>query len=250
MVSAALKYEPEEIKATKNPLFLPTPFMYGSVGIAQMISNNHRFDASAYNIEAMNALRKVQRNKHGYIYLWDTNGLIDTAYYGPRGKREYLPKANNTIGFIGSAEMLEINPKPVKFVPNTYCSTYGVQNGDILLSRSGTIGNVTFVGKTLEKYCVSEHAIRIHCLKYGGYVYAFLATEIGRSIIQSFTFGAVVDQIEPEHLSRVPIPNVPESVKQEIHNLVVESFDLRDQSNDLIDKAQKLLYHQVLPFRY
>ena len=245
MVNAALKYEPEEIKVTKNPIFLPTPITYGSVGIAQMISNNHRFDASAYNIEAMNALRKIIHNKHGYIYLWSKNGLISTAYYGPRVKREYLPNTDHSIGFIGSAEMLEINPKPIKFVSTSYRETYGVQNGDVLLSRSGTIGNVTFVGKTLEKYCVSEHAIRIRCFKYGGYVYAFLATNTGRSIIQSFTFGAVVDQIEPEHLSRVPIPNAPDNIKQEIHNLIIDSFDLRDQSNDLIDKAQKLLYQEL-----
>lgn len=245
MVNAALKYEPLEVELPKNPLFLPSPLRYGSVSIAQMVNNSHRYDASAYNIEAMNALRKVKRNKYGYVYLWGDKGFVIDSYYGPRGKREYIQNTPNSLGFIGSSEMLEINPKPVKFVPIGYRDTFGVAYGDVLVSRSGTIGNVSYVTKTLQRLCVSEHAIRISCSEYSGYVYTFLATEVGRLIIQSFTFGAVVDQIEPIHLKQVPIPNAPKELKEAIHNLIVESYDLRDKSNDLIDEAQKLLYKEL-----
>ena len=47
MVNAALKYEPLEVEFPKNPLFLPSPLRYGSVSIAQMVNNGHRYDASA-----------------------------------------------------------------------------------------------------------------------------------------------------------------------------------------------------------
>lgn len=246
MVNAALKYEqPIEVEMPKNPIFLPSPLKYGSVSITQMVSNGHRYDASAYKIEAMNAIRKVKRGKFGYVYLWSDEGYVLDSYYGPRGKREYINNSKNALGFIGSSEMLEINPKPIKFVPATYKDTFGVSLGDVLVSRSGTIGNVSYVTKTLQKLCISEHAIRISCSEYSGYVYAFLATEVGRLIIQSFTFGAVVDQIEPIHLKQVPIPNAPEELKKVIHNHVVESYDLRDKSNDLIDEAQALLYREL-----
>ncbi len=245
MVNAALKYEPLEVESPKNPLFLPSPLRYGTVSIAQMVNNGHRYDASAYNIGATNALRKVKRNKYGYVYLWGDKGFVIDSYYGPRGKRAYIQNTPNSLGFIGSSEMLEINPKPVKFVPIGYRDTFGVAYGDVLVSRSGTIGNVSYVTKTLQRLCVSEHAIRISCSEYSGYVYAFLATEVGRLIIQSFTFGAVVDQIEPIHLKQVPIPNAPKELKESIHNLIVESYDLRDKSNDLIDEAQELLYKEL-----
>ena len=83
MVNAALKYEPLEVEFPKNPLFLPSPLRYGSVSIAQMVNNGHRYDASAYNIEAMNALHKVKRNKYGYVYLWGDKGFVIDSYYGP-----------------------------------------------------------------------------------------------------------------------------------------------------------------------
>ena len=172
------------------------------------------------------------------LYLWGENGLVEEAYHGPRAKRNYLPTG---IPFIGSSEMLEVKPNPTKFVDKSFLDNYGVRRGQVLLSRSGTIGRTSFVNRTLEGNCVSEHALKITA-NYAGYVYAYLSTEVGRSIVKSFTYGAVIDEIEPEHLKNLPIPNAPEEIKRSIHDAVIASYDLRDQSNDLIDEAQRLLY--------
>lgn len=230
---------------TKAPIYLPTPFVFTSVSLSSVVRNGYRLDASAYNQQMANAVDIVKNNKYGFVYLWGENGFIKNAFYGARAKREYIKDGQDAIGFLGSAEMLEINPKPVKFVSRDYEKAYGVQSGDVLVSRSGTIGNTTFVSKTLSKFCVSEHAIRICCNQFSGYVYTFLHSDIGKNILESFTFGAVIDEIEPEHLRNVPIPNAPEALKQQIHDLIIASFDLRDQSNDLIDEAQELLYSEL-----
>ncbi|WP_444819294.1 restriction endonuclease subunit S [Treponema denticola] len=37
----------------------------------------------------------------------------------------------------------------------------------------------------------------------------------------------------------------PESIKQDIHDLIITSFNLRDQSNDLIENAEKMLYQEL-----
>ena len=60
-------------------------------------------------------------------------------------------------------------------------------------------------------------------------------------MINTSNYGAVVKHIEPKHLNAVPIPNPPPILKQEIHNLIEESFKLRDESNELLDAAQILL---------
>ena len=54
-------------------------------------------------------------------------------------------------------------------------------------------------------------------------------------------YGAVIEHIEPEQLNHIPIPNPPPILKQEIHDLIEESFRLRDESNELMDAAQMLL---------
>ena len=116
-----------------------------------------------------------------------------------------------------------------------------VRQGMILLSRSGTIGNVTYVGKTLSKYLVSEHAIRIECKEFSGYVYAFLKSKVGKLVVSSTQYGAVIQEIEPEHLAAIPIPDAPALLKNRIHYLIEQSYALRDASNDLIDEATALL---------
>ena len=70
--------------------------------------------------------------------------------------------------------MLDCKPEPVKFMLNdAKTADDRVKQGMVLISRSGTIGNVTYVGNTLSKFFVSEHAIRIECKDLPWYVYAF-----------------------------------------------------------------------------
>lgn len=249
MVNAALKYEPLEVELPKNPLFLPSPLRYGPVSIAQMVNNGHRYDASAYNIEAMNALRKVKRNKHGFVYLLGDDGLIDNAYYPGRYKRIYNENGTGEPFYLPS-QLEEIYPKPAKYIsPLTAVSLQNdrIKAKTLLLSRSGTIGKCTISSKTTIDKLFSDDVIRVSFKDNTdlGYVYAFLNTETGLLILQSNNYGAVIDHIEPEHLANVPIPNAPKELKEAIHNLIVESYDLRDKSNDLIDEAQKLLYKEL-----
>ena len=119
-----------------------------------------------------------------------------------------------------------------------------VEKGTVLISCSGTIGKTTFVNKTLKNYSFSQHIIRLICKEYSGYVYAFFNTNEAQAQVQSLIYGAVIPEIEPHHLEKVIIPNAPESLK-EIHELIVESFDLRDQSNDLIDQAEEIYIHRT-----
>lgn len=87
---------------------------------------------------------------------------------------------------------------------------------------------------------VSQHAIRIVC-DYPGYVYSFLKTDIGKTLVKTNIYGAVVSEIEPEHFAEIPIPNPSEILKQRIHNLIIRSHAIRDESNTLLDKAQRIL---------
>ena len=249
MVNAALKYEPLEVELPKNPLFLPSPLRYGSVSIAQMVNNGHRYDASAYNIEAMSALRKVMRNKYGFIHLLGAHGLVKDAFVGSRFKRIYTDNPKD-IPFYLPSDIENVYPKASKYISaktDTDINALKVESNMLLMSVSGTIGKTAIVRRRLDN-CVFSHDLLRVVFKNDfdlGYVYAFLNTETGLLILQSNNYGAVIDHIEPEHLANVPIPNAPKELKEETHNLIVESYDLQDKSNDLIDEAQELLYKEL-----
>lgn len=68
---------------------------------------------------------------------------------------------------------------------------------------------------------------------------------MGNKILLTNSYGAVITHIEPEHLATIPIPDAPREIKERIHNLIVESFKLRDESNELIDQATALLIDEL-----
>ncbi len=218
-----------------------------SVTLSDVIDRGKRLEASVFDVEAKQAFNIIKNSKYPKVNLISPDGFVEKAHYGGRLKRNYIkPNFINSIGFIGSSEMLDIYPNPLKFMLNDKkVEDLRVKENTVLISRSGTIGNVTLVNKTLSKLLVSEHAIRLECFDYAGYVYTYLKTEIGKKIVCSNIYGAVIQQIEPEHLASVPIPNAPEEIKKKIHDLIIRSYELRDESNALLDKAEQMLIEEL-----
>lgn len=231
----------------QNPLD-PTPLKYTSVMLTEVQANNLRLEASAFNLDAKAAKYKVEHCPYGYVHLWGENGLVKAAYHAGRFKRNYVEKNTiDSIGFLGSSEMLNIKPQPLKYIKKQLAIEKHllVKKGTVLLSCSGTIGNTTYVNHTLEQYAFSQHIIRLECEAFSGYIYACLNLPEVKNQILSMMYGAVIQEIEPEHLKNIIIPNAPEGIKQKIHEAVIASYDLRDQSNELIDSAEALLYQEL-----
>lgn len=70
-----------------------------------------------------------------------------------------------------------------------------------------------------------------------GYIYAYLASKPGYSLLTQGTFGAVIQHIEPAFVASLPIPVLPEAFQQEVDNLIQESARLREEATDALDKA-------------
>lgn len=218
-----------------------------SISLSEVIEKGKRLEASVYDVEAKQAYMRVKNGRFPSVDLIGEHSPVQKAHYGGRLKRNYIDKnCENAVGFIGSSEMLDISPQPIKFmIDDERVSDLHVKKGTVLISRSGTIGNMSFVNETLEKFLISEHAMRLECNSYPGYVYAYLKTKTGQALIRSNIYGSVIQQIEPEHLATIPIPVAPKEMKSKVDNLIVQSYTLRDESNALIDEATQLLIDEL-----
>lgn len=249
MVKSNLAYKFQEVEKEIDYTYLPDQLKYTSVSLKEVFDNKLRLDANAFNLEAKVAKEKVFKNKFGYVNLWSNNGLVLNAFYPGRFKRIYVSKQDGEPFFLPS-QMTEIKPKATKYIsPKTYKTLEGVKivEKNLLMSRSGTIGKCTISCKTNIGKLYSDDIIRVSFKNEFdlGYTYAFFQTREGQSILQTNNYGAVVKHIEPEHLESIIIPNAPEQLKKIIHDLVIESYDLRDKSNDLIDQAEQILYEEL-----
>lgn len=243
----AHKLQPEEIERI-DPL-APDPLRYTSVALSEIYSNNTRLEAGAFNLKAKAAKHKVEHCRYGYVHLWGEDGLVSEASYPGRFKRIYVEKEDG-IPFFLPSQLGETQPKPSKYISEkTYKRIRGIEikPNSLLLSRSGTIGKCAISSRTTIGKVYSDDVIRVFFRSDCdlGYVYAYFCTPIGQQMLQTNNYGAVVQHIEPEHLKNIIIPNAPDPIKRKIHNLVVESYDLRDESNELIDEAEQILYEEL-----
>lgn len=224
-----------------------SPIKWCCVSLSEVIEKGKRLEASVYDVESKQAYMRVKNGVYPAVDLIGTNSPVQKAHYGGRLKRNYVQKnSENSVGFIGSSEMLDISPQPIKFmVDDERVSDLHVKRGTVLISRSGTIGNMSFVNETLEKFLISEHAMRLECNRYPGYAYAYLKTKTGQALIRSNIYGSVIQQIEPEHLASIPIPDASNEVKSKIDSLVSKSYALRDESNTLIEKATQMMIEEL-----
>lgn len=247
MVSTAglQKEQPSATQSVDIRLLL-SPLRYCSVPMSQIMQNGTRLDASAYDIEAIMTRNQIERNPYGWVYLWGKDGLVRDAYYPGRYKRIYTSEEDGEPFYLPS-QLEEVYPQPTKYLSHKTAKLLEkdrIKDNSLLLSRSGTIGKCAVSSKATIGKLFSDDVIRVSFNgAYDlGYTYAFFKTSVGLKLLQSNNYGAVIDHIEPEHLSNIPIPNAPDEVKRQIHEAVVASYELRDQSNALIDKARQLLY--------
>lgn len=193
----------------------------GSIPYKQIVSKFHRFD-SQYQIgkKLLSAEMKGQ-------YTVKIGSIKDSIFIGNRGKRYYVNK--NGIPFLSSSDMLLANP--VRFCKYISKNTPGLENllaheGNILISRSGTVGNTIMVNKSMEGFAVSEHAMRLivdSSKIEPEYVYAYLKTNQGQDALHILPYGSVIVTLGEEFLADVDLPIVEDNTKSKIVELVKDS---------------------------
>jgi hypothetical protein len=88
-------------------------FSWVSVPVKEVFASGLRLEASVYATEAQDSKLLIAQCKYGAI---PAKEFIASCFYSGRFKRAYLPKKAGLKGFIGSAEMLALNPEPVKWM--------------------------------------------------------------------------------------------------------------------------------------
>lgn len=214
-----------------------------TVRLSEIIERGRRLEAGVYDVEALNARRIVFNVKH--IAFKD----IADAHYPPRFKRIYCEKLNGVPLYLPS-QITDLKPNPEKFI--SMATKYNLKElrlkkNTVLLTRSGTIGDVGYVSRTFDEKIFSDDVIRIKTVGEfdAGYLYAYLKSTVGNKLLTASSYGAVITHIEPEHLSDLPVPDAPLDIKRRIHELIVRSYELRDESNELIDAAERLLIDEL-----
>ena len=246
MVNINLAYQ-SSVSQVPETTIKETPVKWCSVSLSDVVSRGKRLEASVFDVEAKQARQIIQSGKYPLTTIGGQNGLA-TSYTCARFKRIWVERSDLPI--YQPSTIVDLMPSPDGYISKltqTNIEALKVHRGQVLMTCSGTIGKVSYVSKTLDDRIFSHDLLRIDCKENidQGYIYVYLKSNLGNKILLTNSYGAVITHIEPEHLATVPIPDAPKEIKERIHNLIVRSYELRDESNELIDQATQLLIDEL-----
>ena len=119
---------------------------------------------------------------------------------------------------------------------------------DILISRSGTVGNTVIVGKDLQGTVISEHALRlvVNPEKISPlYVFTFLKTKYGLKTMESSSFGSVIITLNEDLIGNIEMPILEERLQYEIEKRTEKYISNLDQSTELENQAIDLIEKEI-----
>jgi restriction endonuclease S subunit len=225
---------------------LKTDYSYGdsistSISIKKISSNYKRFD-SLYGIVSEKVENSMKARELNSVKI---SSQASDIFIGPRSKRNYV---KNGVPFLTTSAMQKANPtKADRQMTKSGAVDFQVKEGWILTTRSGTLGDTSYVLPCINNYAVSEDAIRI-VLKEDSmitkeYLYAFLKSKIGRSSLLSGSYGSVIQHLNESYVGNIKIPVLEEAIVDLINNNVkihISSFNQailkENQAIDLVEK--------------
>jgi len=217
-----------------------------SVGVrlAEVMSAGIRLEASAYALEARQAVAELQACPHPLKAVLGEAGICAKANNAFRFARMYVAPGKG-VPFLSSSDIIGLRPERGNYLSlkTPRLDALKIQPWEILVSCSGTIGNVSLASPRMGEWAVSQHVIRITAPDpdTAGYVAAFLRSRWGRPQLKGMTYGSVVQHIEPHHLERVLIPDLPAIRRIAIGRAFVDATLKRDEANNKLDAADAQL---------
>lgn len=119
--------------------------------------------------------------------------------------------------YLAATQVLDFRP-----VARRWLSTDKIKNvddlsvspGDILVTRSGSVGKAIVAFDAHNGFIISDDLLRVspRDSDTAGWVYAFLRSTHARKMMTASHYGHVIKHLEPEHLDDIPVPSVPERV--------------------------------------
>lgn len=220
-----------------------------SIRLSDVLAAGSRLTAASYSIEVRETLAELRASNLTLTPLYGKDGLCHAAQNAFRFKRTYVA-ADRGVPFLSSSDIISmrpavknyLSPKTTKRLPDLL-----IRKWDVLISCSGTVGNVGLASEIMAGKAVSQHVIRMTAPDpaTAGYVAAFLRSTFGRPQLTQSVYGSVVNHIEPEHLTHVLIPDLPPIRRIAIGEKVVEAYEQRDESDRLLNQADGLLHFRL-----
>jgi hypothetical protein len=145
--------------------------------------------------------------------------------------------------FLTATQVFDVRPIPRKFLAVEKMDgarACFVEDGTILVTRSGSVGRSTIAHNVHRGIVISDDLLRVKAIDPGnrGWIYAYLQAPQTRAMTKSVHYGHIIKHLEKAHLNALPIPTIDDEIAAVFAKRVSRILDLRNESHRLTLEAE------------
>jgi hypothetical protein len=144
--------------------------------------------------------------------------------------------------FLAATQVFDVRPVPRKFLAMERMETAAecfVDDGTILVTRSGSVGRATLAYAPLRGVVISDDLLRVSAKdrRDYGWLYAYLHAPQVRAMAVGAHYGHIIKHLETSHLEALPIPTVDDATAADFGRRVARILELRNDAHRLAEEA-------------
>lgn len=154
--------------------------------------------------------------------------------------------------FLSATQVFDVRPTARKFLalermPDA--KECFVEDGDILVTRSGTVGRTLAAYAAHRNTVLSDDLLRVKPkdLTRAGWIYAYLQSQEARAMCTGAQYGHVIKHLETSHLAKLPIPAISDETAERLAKRFSEIVRLRNESYESALEAERRFAAAVGP---
>jgi len=180
------------------------------------------------------------------------SNVTSAIFNGPKFVRNYVTDPNLGVPFMtgSTMQLADLSGLSLLNKGDAYSAKLRhlkIKEGMTLISCSGTIGKMAYARSEMEGVWGSQDVLKVipDPKKIPpGYLYAFLSSKFGIPLITSGTYGAIIQHLEPHHISGLSVPRLGVRIERKIDKLIQDAADERCMAAQKFLEALKK-YHKT-----
>ena len=220
----------------------------GTITLHKNIAVSNRIDPSYHLSDAIRFRGIQDKLPYGNVLI---KNVVEKVFIGNIFSRIFVKDKEHGVPYLSASDTVLADLDTNRFLSNKQSEELNylkLHKNWILITCSGTIGNVIFTNSAFEGRIATHDLIRIipddsKMLK--GIVFAYLSSKYGYCQLTQSKFGAVVKHINIDNVYNIAIPSFPTPFQEEVSNLVEEASKLREDATVMLKTARKYLKNKA-----
>ena len=200
-----------------------------------------RIDAEYFQPKYEDVIDKIKKYNGGYALL---ENFIENYSTGYPYKSEKYQNSGVPVIRIANIEKnkLELENNPA-FISEEYSNISKkdiAKAGNILISMSGTIGNVAEIPENIKKCCINQRVLSFESKNINNkYLVLFLNSFFGYIQFERIGVGGLQINLSYNDIKNLIVPLLPQSIQSKISAKIQQSFESREKSKQLLEVAKR-----------